>query len=51
MVMARVCPAGMIFVPCKNGRSHCPEEYTHPSDIAAGIAVLANALIELAGPG
>jgi allantoate deiminase len=49
MVMAKVTDAGMIFVPSKDGRSHCPEEYTEPEDIAAGIATLANALVELAG--
>lgn len=48
MVMARVCDSGMIFVPCRNGRSHTPEEYTGPEDIAAGIATLANALYTLA---
>jgi allantoate deiminase len=49
MLMAHVCDAGMIFVPCRDGRSHCPEEYTKPEDIAAGVAVLANTLLELAG--
>lgn len=48
MIMAGVCDAGMIFVPCRDGRSHSPEEYTAPDDIAAGIAVLANTLLELA---
>jgi acetylornithine deacetylase/succinyl-diaminopimelate desuccinylase-like protein len=48
MVMATVTDAGMIFVPCRDGRSHTPEEYTKPEDIAAGIATMANALVELA---
>jgi allantoate deiminase len=48
MVMARVADAGMIFVPSQGGRSHCPEEFTTPEDIAAGIATLANALVTLA---
>lgn len=48
MVMANVCDSGMIFVPCRNGRSHTPEEYAAPDDIAAGIATLANALHTLA---
>lgn len=48
MLMARVCDAGMIFVPCRDGRSHCPDEYAKPEDIAIGIAVLANTLAELA---
>jgi N-carbamoyl-L-amino-acid hydrolase len=45
-LMARVAPTAMIFVPSAAGRSHCPEEWTDISDIAAGTAVLANALIE-----
>ncbi|MBZ0303559.1 MAG: Zn-dependent hydrolase [Anaerolineae bacterium] len=48
MNMASVCDAGMIFVPCRDGRSHTPEEYVRPEDIATGIAVLANALLMLA---
>ena len=48
MIMARCCEVGMIFVPCRDGRSHSPEEYTKPEDIAAGVAVLANTLAALA---
>ena len=47
MVMAKVADAGMIFVPSQNGRSHCPEESTSLEDIAAGIATLVNALLQL----
>ncbi len=49
MNMARVTNAGMMFVACRDGRSHTPEEYVAPAVIADGIAVLANALLELAG--
>ena len=45
---ARVCPAGMIFVPSRGGVSHHPSEYTAPGQLAAGAAVLADALLELA---
>lgn len=48
MNMAAVAKAGMMFVPCRDGRSHTPEEYVNPENIAVGIAVLANALIQLA---
>lgn len=48
MVMSNICDSGMIFVPSANGRSHTPEEFTRPEDIAAGIAVLANTLVRLA---
>jgi len=30
----------MIFIPCKDGLSHCPEEYAEASDISKGTAVL-----------
>ena len=48
MNMAGVTDAGMVFVPCRDGRSHTPEEYVEPNDVTAGVAVLANALLELA---
>ena len=48
MVLAKIADAGMMFVPSRGGRSHCPEEFTAPEDIAAGIATLANALVQLA---
>jgi N-carbamoyl-L-amino-acid hydrolase len=48
MYMARLCPAGMIFVPCENGVSHNEAEYARPEDLAAGARVLTAALIELA---
>lgn len=37
---ARVAPAAMIFVPSKDGRSHAPEEWTEPDEIALGAEVL-----------
>ena len=46
--IAYVGRSGMMFVPCVEGRSHCPEEYTLPNDIPNGIATLANAIIKLA---
>ena len=46
--MARVCPAGMIFVPCEKGISHNEAENATPEDLAAGARVLAAALLELA---
>jgi beta-ureidopropionase / N-carbamoyl-L-amino-acid hydrolase len=43
-----VCPTGMIFVPCRNGISHNPAEYSEPGQLAAGTRVLAQTLAELA---
>lgn len=44
MWMAKVAPAAMIFIPCKDGRSHCAEEWTETHDIALGATVLFEAL-------
>jgi N-carbamoyl-L-amino-acid hydrolase len=46
--MGRVCPTGMIFVPCEKGISHNEAENAKPSDLAAGARVLTAALLELA---
>jgi N-carbamoyl-L-amino-acid hydrolase len=46
--IARIAPAGMIFVPSKQGRSHSPAEWTAWSDIEAGANVLLNTLYRLA---
>ncbi len=47
-MLARVCPAGMIFVPSIGGISHNPAENTDPADLAAGAAVLLEVLCTLA---
>jgi beta-ureidopropionase / N-carbamoyl-L-amino-acid hydrolase len=47
-MLARVCPTGMVFVPSRDGVSHNPAEFTEPDDLAAGVAVLAQVLVELA---
>lgn len=48
MYMARVCPTGMIFVPCEKGISHNEAENAQPGDLAAGARVLTAALLDLA---
>ena len=49
LFMAQIAPAGMIFIPCKNGWSHRPDEYASPEDIENGVKTLALTLAELAG--
>jgi ureidoglycolate amidohydrolase len=49
LFMARIAPTGMIFIPCREGISHRPDEYSSPEAIARGIEVLARALARLAG--
>ena len=41
-------PTGMLFIPCKEGKSHCPEEYCTTGQIARGATVLARAMLVLA---
>ena len=48
MYMARICPTGMLFVPCEKGVSHNEAENAKSADLAAGARVLTAALIELA---
>jgi N-carbamoyl-L-amino-acid hydrolase len=48
MHIARLCPAGMIFVPCERGISHNEIENATPEDLAAGTKVLVEVLEALA---
>lgn len=43
-MMSRVADVGLIFVPSRDGRSHCPEEFTDPGSIEAGAGLLAEAV-------
>jgi ureidoglycolate amidohydrolase len=45
--MARVAPIAMIFIPCRNGVSHRPDEYSTPAAIALGVSVLAQTMAQL----
>ena len=47
--MATICPTGMIFVPSRDGRSHCEEEFTSMDDIEKGANTLLLAASRLAG--
>ncbi|PYH49458.1 M20 family metallo-hydrolase [Aspergillus saccharolyticus JOP 1030-1] len=42
---SRHCPTAMIFVPCKEGVSHHPEEYCKPEDCALGTQTLLEAVV------
>jgi ureidoglycolate amidohydrolase len=46
--MARIAPIAMIFIPCRNGVSHRPDEYAAPTDIVRGAHLLASVLAKLA---
>jgi ureidoglycolate amidohydrolase len=49
LFMSRVSPTGMLFIPCRGGVSHRPDEYAAPEAIARGATVLADALARLSG--
>jgi N-carbamoyl-L-amino-acid hydrolase len=47
LFMAHIAPVGMLFIPCRHGYSHRPDEYASPEDIARGTLVLAETLAKL----
>jgi len=49
LFMAQICPTTMIFIPCRGGVSHRPDEYSSPEQIRNGVLVLAHTLAKMAG--
>eukprot|EP00775_Hariotina_reticulata_P007869 gene7869-8065_t len=49
LFMARVAPTGMIFIPCRGGYSHRPDEFASEEDIRNGVGVLALTMAKLSG--
>ena len=47
--VAAIAPSAMLFIPCRDGVSHAPEEHAEPEHIALGADVLLSVLVELAG--
>lgn len=48
LFMSRIAPTAMLFIPCRGGISHRPDEFAFMQDIANGVSVLARALAKLA---
>jgi N-carbamoyl-L-amino-acid hydrolase len=48
LFISRIAPVAMLFIPCRNGYSHRPDEYASPEDIGRGTLVLAETLATLA---
>jgi N-carbamoyl-L-amino-acid hydrolase len=48
LFMSLIAPVAMLFIPCRGGVSHRPDEYSSPEAIAKGALVLAEALQGLA---
>ena len=45
--LSRVAPASMIFIPCKDGLSHCPEEFAKIEDIKKGSQIIQQAILSI----
>ncbi|MDR3389524.1 MAG: hydantoinase/carbamoylase family amidase, partial [Rudaea sp.] len=48
LFVARIAPVAMLFIPCRSGVSHRPDEYASPQWIGSGVHVLARTLARLA---
>ncbi|WP_313683414.1 M20 family metallo-hydrolase [Pantoea sp.] len=44
--LAAICPAAMIFIPCRAGISHAPEEWSEPEQVCAGAQVLLDVAVK-----
>jgi|TARA_B110000438_G_scaffold288483_1_gene322002 allantoate deiminase len=51
VAMSEICPVGMLFVRCRQGLSHHPDEYVKPEDIRAALEVFVDAVARLAEEG
>jgi allantoate deiminase len=47
VAIAAICPIAMLFIRCRDGLSHHPDEFASPQDIATGIEILAHFLKSL----
>ncbi len=47
LFISRIAPAGMLFIPCRGGYSHRPDEYASVEDIGRGTLMLAETLASL----
>ncbi|MEH7010435.1 allantoate amidohydrolase [Neobacillus niacini] len=47
MAVAAITDIGMIFVRCKDGLSHHPDEFASPDDIKSGLSVLLNTILKI----
>jgi len=48
LFISRIAPMAMLFIPCRNGYSHRPDEFAAREDIARGVTILAETLAGLA---
>jgi N-carbamoyl-L-amino-acid hydrolase len=48
MSLARVVPTALVFIPCRDGISHHPDEYSSPEQVVSGCDALLGAVLERA---
>ncbi len=48
MSLARVVPTALVFIPCRGGVSHHPDEYSSPEQVVRGCDALLGAVLERA---
>lgn len=48
VVMSTLCPVAMLFVRCRGGLSHHPDEYASPKDLGVALQVMVDFLERLA---
>lgn len=48
MNMAQAWPSGLLFIPCKDGLSHHPDEFASDEDLKMGVELLSRFLMEAA---
>lgn len=49
MIFSDYTACGMIFIPSRDGLSHCPEEWSDTNDLAKGAAILYETALRLTG--
>lgn len=49
--MARACPTALLFIPCRNGLSHHPQEFAAIDDIVRAAQLVLTALLQFSPPG
>lgn len=49
MIMGSITDVGLVFVPSKDGRSHCHEEWTDYDQLQRGIEVIYKTVIDIGG--
>ncbi len=47
VILSKICPIAMLFIRCRDGLSHHPDEYATPEDINTGIQILTHFLKSL----